>query len=74
MDDKKNKNLSDRELELYHEFFADSIIDPNLYNHKARRLDQADAESSSATIRKEESKFLQSLKNRGNIPTEEWMG
>jgi hypothetical protein len=74
MDNKKNKNLSNRELELYHEFFADSIIDPNFYNHKAHQLDQADAETSSATIRKEETKFIQSLKNRGNIPTEVWMG
>lgn len=74
MEDKKNKNLSDRELHLYHEFFADSIIDPDLYNHRAHHIDQTNAEETTATIRKEESKFIQSLKNRGNIPTEVWMG
>ncbi len=74
MENKKNKNLSDRELELYHEFFADSIIDPNLYDHRSHHLDQSEAESTSSTIRKEESKFIRSLKNRTDIPTEIWMG
>ena len=74
MEDKKNKNLTDRELKLYHEFFADSIIDPNFYNHKAHHFDQSSAEETSATIRKEQSKFIRSIKNKGNIPTEIWMG
>jgi hypothetical protein len=74
MEKKNKKNLSDRELDLYHEFFADSIIDPNLYSHKAHYLDRNYTEITKATIKKEESKFRSSLRNRGNIPTEVWMG
>lgn len=74
MEEKKDKNLSSKELDLFHEFFADSIIDPNLYTHNSHNLDWNDAEMTSATISKEESKFLRSLKDRKEIPTEIWMG
>jgi hypothetical protein len=74
MGEKKDKVLSERELKLYHEFFADSIIDPNLYSPKTHYLDRNDSEVTASTIRKEESKFRRSLKNRADIPTEIWMG
>jgi len=74
VEEKKDKNLSKKELELYHEFFADSIIDPDLYSHNSHYLDRNDSEVTTATIKKEESKFRRSLKNREDIPTEIWMG
>lgn len=74
MKEHKDKNLSDRELQLYHEFFADSIIDPNMYSHKAHYLDRNDSDITKSIIEKEESKFRSSLRNVGNIPTEVWMG
>jgi hypothetical protein len=74
VEEKKEKNLSDRELNLYHEYFADSIIDPNLYRRNRRYVDQEDSDSNSTTAKKEESKFIRSLRDRKNSPTEFWMG
>lgn len=74
MEDKKDRNLSDRELKLFHEFFADSLIEPHSYTHQSHFHDRNDSKVTSATIKKEESKFRRSLKNREDIPTEIWMG
>jgi hypothetical protein len=70
----RDKKLTERELQLYHEFFADSIIDPNFYGQKGRYVDQDESGVTSSTIEKEETKIRRSLRNRGEIPTEIWMG
>lgn len=72
MGDIEKKNLSERELKLYHEYFADSTIDPNAKKPKNSKTEKNETKHSS--IKKEESKLRRSLSNRDDIPTEIWMG
>ena len=74
VEEKNDNKLTKRELNLYHEYFADSIIDPNLYRRNKKYLDQDDSDPNTTAAKKEESKITRSLRKKSNNPTEMWMG